>query len=262
MSHHEVKIIEIGKIEKLPNADTLGMTHILGWQCVVRLSDFKEGDKAIYIEPDFMVPLSHPLFTFLQNKENEGRPQERIRVRRFRGALSQGLLVEVPPELANLPVGTNVIEQLGIERYEPPLPKSTGGDFVGAPSGLYAPVFDVESFQRYMAIFVPGEEVVATEKLHGCLKADTKVTLVNGEQVAISDLKEGDLVLSYNEDTGEFEPDRVDAVISADLPKDWVRLTFDDGRVLECTEDHKILTQRGWVPAKDLDEFDEVMSGF
>jgi hypothetical protein len=113
-----------------------------------------------------------------------------------------------------------------------------------------------------MAIFVPGEEVVATEKLHGCLKADTKVTLVNGEQVAISDLKEGDLVLSYNEDTGEFEPDRVDAVISADLPKDWVRLTFDDGRVLECTEDHKILTQRGWVPAKDLDEFDEVMSGF
>jgi RNA ligase (TIGR02306 family) len=167
MSEHRVEIIEIGEILPHPNPEVtrLELTHVLGWQCCIVKGQFKQGDKAVYLEPDYVVPVSHPSFAFLKKKE--GQTQERIRVRKFKGALSQGLLIEVPPELSHLPVGTNVIEMLGIERYEPPIEKSTGGVFVGGPSGIYAPNFDVENIQRYMNAFVAGEEVVVTEKLDG-----------------------------------------------------------------------------------------------
>ena len=165
MSTHKIEIIEIGEVLPHPNADLLEITHIWGWQCCIGKWQFKTGDKAVYVPPDFCVPLSRPEFAFL--KKVDGKTQERIRVRRFRGHLSQGLLISIPPELSGLPVGENVIEQLGIERYEPPIPKSTYGQYVSAPSGLYCPKFDVENFQRYHRLFVPGEPVAITEKIHG-----------------------------------------------------------------------------------------------
>lgn len=174
MSTHEIAIVQIDQIEPHPNPEVerMEITHIWGWQCCIGKGQFKVGDKAVYIPPDYEVPLAHPSFSFLKkpdpNHADAGKVKERIRVRRFKGAISQGLLISVPPEVADLPVGSNVIEQLGITRYEPPMPKSTGGMFVGGPSDVYAPKFDVESMQRYYAtVFAPGEIVIATEKIHG-----------------------------------------------------------------------------------------------
>lgn len=168
MSTHEIAIVEVGEIKSHPDptVERLELTEVWGWQVCIQKGQFKPGDKMIYIPPDYLVPLDHPSFAFLK-RDGDDKTQERIRVRRFKGALSQGLPISVPPELADLPVGSNVIEQLRIERYEPPLPKQTGGDFVGGPSGLYAPKFDVESYQRYRECFTNGEEIIATEKLHG-----------------------------------------------------------------------------------------------
>ena len=59
------------------------------------------------------------------------------------------------------------MEALGIVRYEPPEDFSTGGDNVSAPLEVYAPVYDVETFNRYIELLADGEEIVATEKLHG-----------------------------------------------------------------------------------------------
>lgn len=169
MSTHAIEIVQIGEITPHPDSsvEKMELTQIWGWQCCIGKGQFQEGDKAIYIPPDYLVPLSRPEFAFLRNKDNEGKTHERIKVRRFKGALSQGLTISVPEELKDLPVGSNVIEQLGIERYEPPIPMSTGGMFVGAPSGIYSPKFDVESYQRYRELFKNGEEIVATEKIHG-----------------------------------------------------------------------------------------------
>ena len=183
MSTHEIAIVQLDKIEPHPNPDVTRMelTHIWGWQCCVGKGQFKEGDKAIYVPPDFLVPTDHPVFAFLLRKD--GKVYDRIRVRRFKGTISQGLLVSVPDELADLPVGTNVIDELGIERYEPPLPKSTGGDFVGAPSGLYCPKFDVENWQRWATKFKDGEQVRVTEKLHGASARYTYAKNKEGEWV-------------------------------------------------------------------------------
>lgn len=261
MSTHAVNIISIDNLNPHPNADKLQLSLIGGWQCVIG-KDVKLGDKMVYIEPDYVVPTDHPSFAFLKSNVIGAKPTKRITVRRFRGEISQGLLVPVPSELADLPVGTNVIEQLGITRYEPPEEVSMGGNIKSGPSLQYAPKFDVESYQRYTDHISENEEVIATEKIHGCFKNDTKVKLINGEEINISDIKIGDIVISYDLITETFEQDIVIDVIKQNLDKKWINLSFDNGRNITCTIDHKFLTKnRGWVEANNLKDSDEIVEG-
>ncbi|MHA2279637.1 MAG: RNA ligase family protein [Promethearchaeota archaeon] len=180
MSTHEIAIVQLDEIEPHPNPEVerMEITHIWGWQCCVGKGQFQPGSKAVYIPPDYLVPTDHPSFAFL--KRADGKPKERIRVRRFKGALSQGLLITVPEGLAHLPVGTNVIEQLGIERYVPPI-ESAGENFIGGPSGLYTCKFDVESWQRWHTTFADGEPVYVTEKMHGTSARYTYAKNSDGE---------------------------------------------------------------------------------
>lgn len=164
MSLHSIEVVQIGDVTPHPNADRLELTNLWGWQCCVGKGQFKPGDKAVYVPPDYVVPSNQPEFAFLKR---DGRDVERITVRRFRGTLSQGLLIPLPARLANRIVGDNVIADLGIMRYEAPLQKCTSGEFIKAPDVPYAPKFDVDSFQRYHRIFDAGEQVVVTEKIHG-----------------------------------------------------------------------------------------------
>ncbi len=180
MSIHEISIVQIDEILPHPNPEVTRMelVCIWGWQCCVGKGEFKSGDKAVYIPPDFLIPTDHPSFAFLVRED--GKPKERIRVRRFKGTISQGLLIPVPDELADLPVGANVIEQLGIERYVPPI-DTVGENFIGGPSGLYCCKFDVESWQRWHTMFKNGEIVHATEKVHGTSARYTYAKNSDGE---------------------------------------------------------------------------------
>lgn len=167
MSTHAIEIVEVGEIRQHPNADKMAVTEVWGWQCCIGKDQFYSGGRAVYIPPDYLVPLSRPEFAFLR-KDGHEKTHERIRVRRLRGQLSQGLLIPCPDEFADYPIGTNVAERMGIERYEPPMPIATSGLFVPGPSGLYCPKFDVESYQRYgRTLLSQGEPVVVTEKIHG-----------------------------------------------------------------------------------------------
>jgi len=165
MSNHIIEIIKIGDILPHPNADRMEITAVMGWTCCVGKGQFKTGDSAIYIEPDYVVPLGHDAFAFLKRPNSE-KTHERITVRRFRGTVSQGLLISVPACLANKAVGSNVIEDLGIVRYEPVVVDSESEN-IASPSRVYAPKFDLENWQRFRDIFNPGESVFVTEKIHG-----------------------------------------------------------------------------------------------
>ena len=56
MSTHKAEVICIEEIKSHPNADSLGLIQIEGFEVCVRLGDFKIGDLALYIEPDSVVP--------------------------------------------------------------------------------------------------------------------------------------------------------------------------------------------------------------
>jgi RNA ligase (TIGR02306 family) len=156
MSTHRVEVLRLGAIEKHPKADSLGLARVSGFTCCVRLGEFKEGDLVAYIEPDMLVDSSRPGFEFLKGSE-------RIRVRRLRGIISQGLIVRAPE---GAEPGEDVMTRLGVKRYEPPL-QCAGGESEAPPLGRWVPSYDVENWRRHGDLFREGEAVLVTEKIHG-----------------------------------------------------------------------------------------------
>lgn len=66
------------------------------------------------------------------------------------------------------------------------------------------------------------------------------------------------MVLSVNDDGDVVERCVTDAACTGE--KTAYRLEFDNGYFLECTEDHKVLTRRGWVQAQHLLPDDDVVT--
>ena len=94
----------------------------------------------------------------------------------------------------------------------------------------------------------------ALEKLkrEGCFVAGTLVWMGDGTLKPIEQVKVGALVLSKNEKTGEVTTKNVSHVsVRADI---WTRkLTFDNGAVLETTDEHPLYVDgRGFVKAKEV----------
>lgn len=158
MSTHKVEIVRLGKPEKHPNADTLEIFHVWGFTCLSRIGSFKEGDLAAYLYPDCIAPSDAPWADFLGEKR-------RIKAKRLRGVWSQGLLIPAPPGASE---GDNVMDQLGITHYDPPEQFGTGGQAERPCDSLaHVPKYDIENLRRYASLFVEGEEIYATEKIHG-----------------------------------------------------------------------------------------------
>ena len=168
MSTHSVDIIEIAEVLPHPNADRMELVKIGGWTACVGKEQFKVGDRAVYIQPDYIVPTDRDEFAFLAK---EGRNEHRIRTVRLRGVVSFGLLIRVPEELRDLPTGANVMEHFAIRRWEPPVEsfKPAEADTLAHDlwPQVYNPKFDVENFNNYPELIGPDEWVVITEKVHG-----------------------------------------------------------------------------------------------
>ncbi len=179
MSTHRIPVVPITLLPH-PNADSLSIVRIDDCQVVVRTQDWEGIDRGIHVPPDYMIPRR---FAEWAAKGDE----ERIRVRpvRLRGELSWGFLIpidrdELKGPTGSIPqIGSDMINQMQITRYEPPMPMVTGGDNVSGPDRVMAPKYDVESFERYAAqLFEEDEPVYVTEKIHG---ANARYVTVDGQ---------------------------------------------------------------------------------
>lgn len=200
-STHRVNVVHIDEIVPHPNADTLGIVYIGGYQCVVKKENYKAGDMALYIQPDTIVPATEPFKFLWADREFSGEVPEkyrRITVRRFRKEWSEGLLMpidefgtQVDQDVAILycgrtvHVGADVADLLGFKHYEEPDQTYVLGTpgrkltlwqkikkFFGFSPKPFAPknapgVYDVESVKNYPRAIAEGTEVIATEKIHG-----------------------------------------------------------------------------------------------
>lgn len=155
MSTHRVDVVPV-HLEAHPNADSLSVVRVFGYTVCVRTADWREGDLGAYIPPDSIVDSTRPEFAFLAG-------HERIKVRKLRGIVSQGLLVKAP---AGAKEGDDVMAAMGVRHYEPPEPLSTAGESERPPPG-HRPSYDVESWRRYRHLLRAGEPVWITEKIHG-----------------------------------------------------------------------------------------------
>lgn len=165
MSTHSINVVEINEVRPHGNAERLEIIPVGGWQAVVKKGQFKPGDKAVYIEPDYTVPTARAEFSFLAK---DGKDRHRLKAVRLRGELSFGLLIPLPEDLADRRPGDDVMADLAIERYEPPVKLARSDELPhDQHPKVYWSKFDVESIKRYPAIFQDGEPVIVTEKIHG-----------------------------------------------------------------------------------------------
>ena len=91
-----------------------------------------------------------------------------------------------------------------------------------------------------------------------CLGGDTLVQTNNGLK-RIKNMEVGDYVLTnkkrYKKVLAKYNPEDLDTT-----GKEFYELTFEDGRKIQCTDNHKFLMTNGsWKAAKDITEDDEFM---
>jgi RNA ligase (TIGR02306 family) len=134
------KLATIRKIDELrpiTDADAIECAVIGGWTAVVKKGEFKQGDLAVYCEIDSWIP--HALAPFLSKGKEprvfDGIEGERLRTVKLRGQLSQGLIIPVgrfnSDHNALYVEGYDVSADLGIVKYEAPIPAQLAGEVKG-----------------------------------------------------------------------------------------------------------------------------------
>lgn len=163
-------VVRISEVTKHPNADQLELTQACGNPVIIKAGTFKAGDLAAYIPVDTLVPTANPCFSFLAKPD---RTHHRVRAIKLRGVFSMGLLVPCPDGLR---VGDPVVDRLGLEKYLTPSERAelTEGDNRSKAharrqaNGPKLPVYGLDPYRKYQHVLTEGEEVVITEKIHGC----------------------------------------------------------------------------------------------
>ena len=114
------KIISISPIE---GADKIEKAKVLGWECVVKKGIYHEGDLVVFVETDTKVPKKY------LSDNPEDTELVRLTVVKMKGQISQGLVLplSILPEGITPEEGLDVMELIGVEKYEKKIPQNMMG---------------------------------------------------------------------------------------------------------------------------------------
>ena len=167
MSQLIVKVCKIDEVKPHLKSDNLELAIVGGWQVVVKkVENYKAGDLTIFIPPNSLVPQElSDKYGFTQYLKSGGR----VKATNLRSEPSHGVLI---PNYGNWPEDTELSETLGIKKWTPEV-RGLGGSGGGRwsdslPDHPLLPKYtEIENMRHYPKIIADGEEVVATEKIHG-----------------------------------------------------------------------------------------------
>lgn len=181
----------------MENADRIAVAkiHDSEWQCVTAKQQWEGRPlEGFYVAIDTLVDPVHEEFSFLKDKADkkfsDGRPGHRIRTMKLRGKISQGLLIPIPEWARAYTMADGKIDMdqvashLGLVRYEPQVPfwqsgvNGDVGDMIPAPSSFLR-YNKAGNAKNYPSVFVVGEQIRVTEKIHG---TNFRVALLRRDQ--------------------------------------------------------------------------------
>lgn len=154
-------IIEVCKIDDIyphPNAESLEIIKIKGWEVCAVKGNFTKNSKCIYFPPDSVLPTSLSDKLGITKYLSNGR----VKAVNLRGFNSYGTVTLCDQDLA---IGTDMAEELGITKYEQPI-KCIDGDSE-RPNPAFHTYFSMENLKNYPYAFSNNEDVIFTEKIHG-----------------------------------------------------------------------------------------------
>ncbi|MDR2702670.1 MAG: RNA ligase (ATP) [Spirochaetaceae bacterium] len=168
-----VTIQKVKAVSPIPDSDFIELAHIMGWQCVVKKGEFKEGDLGVFYEVDSFLPLDERYEFIRASSYRESAYNGigfRIRTMRMRGQISQGLFLPLEqfPELAGCAEGGDVTEKLNVKKWYIPETASSGGTIIGNhPYGI--PPSDEIRIQSALELLdqLKGKPFYITTKMDG-----------------------------------------------------------------------------------------------
>ncbi len=162
------------EISPHPDADRIELARVGGYLSIVPKGLYRDGDYALYIPEQSIVPA--PILEELGlTGKLAGSEKNRVKAMRLRGILSQGLIYR--PKRMYLQEGHDYAAELGIVKWEAPIPVELSGQVIQDPAAVG--YHDIENIKRFPDVLIPGEEVAATEKSHGCLRSDTRILMAD-----------------------------------------------------------------------------------
>lgn len=166
MSKFAVPVIKIDSIFEIPGANLIEGAKIFSYQVVVPRGKYKVGDLVAYIPEASIVP-ENILEDLGLTGRLCGKKKNRVKASKFLNCVSQGLIYPASPDWTE---GMDVTEILNITKYEPEIPPNFNGE-VYSPGIENTIHFDIENNKKYGNLFIPDEEVIFTEKIHGTFTA-------------------------------------------------------------------------------------------
>ena len=139
MERKLASVRKISDIQSIPGADMIELAIVDGWKVVVAKNvGHKVGDMVVYCEIDSFLPIKEE-FEFLRKssykKMSDGTEGFRLRSIKLKGQISQGLVLPLKdlqlPNKDLLEVGMDVTKELGIVKYERPIPAELSGKIKG-----------------------------------------------------------------------------------------------------------------------------------
>jgi len=175
------KLVTISQVSEIVpmDADAIIGYRVRGWIVVDSKGKYEVGEHVIYLEPDAFLPVSVPEFAFLESRGVKETVHNGLDVRghvlktiKLRGQISQGLIL--PLQFGLTPDSTQeeiseTFANLGVFKYEPPLPTGSGEQIAPFPSH-FARKTDSERVQNVSDEWLQSldpSEWFASEKIDG-----------------------------------------------------------------------------------------------
>ena len=97
--------------------------------------------------------------------------------------------------------------------------------------------------------------------LSSCFSGDTNIT-INNKTITVEEYiknwSSSDNIKTFNEKTLENTTSKVLDVKETGIKQTYT-IELENGEKIELTDDHLVMTRRGWVIMKDLSEDDEIL---
>lgn len=190
-----VTIETIQEVKPIPGADVIEAVRVRDWWVVAKKGEFPVNAPCLYYEIDCFLP-DKPEYEFLRRGSSlkrmvvDGQLRDGIVLKtiKLRGQISQGLVMPIPEGVVGVQ-GDDVSEQLGVIKYEVPLPAEVMGQAKGYfPS--FIPKTDEERIQNMADVL----GFYAAEKLDGMSTTYFKNEGVFGVCSRNLEIKEGDSI--------------------------------------------------------------------
>jgi RNA ligase (TIGR02306 family) len=161
-------VAKVNEVKEIEGADNIEQAVIGGWNCIVKKGTHQVGQLVIVATTDAVIPLKLSDEFGVTNYLRKG---QRVRTVKLRGVYSECLVIPITPgHEVNYSEGQDMMEKLGIIKYEPPVRQiqlSSGRKIKYKDNQNFHIYYKFPNLKNVDGMFTEEDPVQITRKIHG-----------------------------------------------------------------------------------------------